>query len=55
MVADGGKIAGAKVPPKGKKGAAKGIVDHKNHNRADYNKSNLRVTTSSVNRRNRTK
>jgi len=30
------------------------VVDHKNHNKADNRKSNLRITTQSINQHNRT-
>ncbi len=49
VVAYGGKVAGAKVPPASSKTATTGIVNHKDMKRSDDRKSNLEITTRSVN------
>ena len=49
VVAYGGKVAGSKVPPASSKTATTGIVNHKDMKRSDDRKSNLEITTRSVN------
>ncbi len=49
VVAYGGKVGGAKVPPASSKTATTGIVNHKDMKRSDDRKSNLEITTRSVN------
>ncbi len=49
VVAYGGKVAGAKVPPASSKTATTGIVNHLNMRRGDDRKANLSITTRSVN------
>lgn len=48
-------VAYGGVPPKSSKGATTGIVDHKNRQRGSNGKSNLRITTRSVNNANKGK
>ncbi len=49
VIAFGGTIGGAKVPPASSGSAKTGIVNHLNRVRSDDSKSNLQVTTKSVN------
>ncbi len=49
VIAFGGSIGGTKVPPKSSDKAKSGIVNHLDMNRGDLRKSNLSVTTRSVN------
>jgi hypothetical protein len=46
-------VAYGGTPPKSSKSAKKGIVDHKDRNKSNNSKSNLRKTTKSKNNKNR--
>ncbi len=49
VIAYGGTIGGAKVPPASSGSAKTGIVNHKDRIRSDDRKSNLQITSKSVN------